>query len=141
MAEISIVEATIEEPQAALSSRAVTSVELVDKYLRRISAYDCRGTALNSIPIINPNVFAEAAASDDRRASRASPRPREGILFTVKDSYKVNGLTVASGSPAFKDLIANEDAFTVELIRAAGGVLIGKNSMPSMAYGGMQRGI
>lgn len=144
MSELNIVEASIDELQAALSSGALTSVELVALYLRRISKYDCRGTSLNSIPIINPRVFEEAAASDDRRASgqqQPTGRPLEGIPYTVKDSYKTVGLTVAAGSPAFRDLVANEDAFTVSAIRSAGGVLLGRTNMPPMAYGGMQRGI
>ncbi|KAH8667052.1 amidase signature domain-containing protein [Xylariales sp. PMI_506] len=141
MAELNLVEASIEDLQSALSSRHLTSVDLVARYLRRISAYDCRSVSLNSIPLLNPDVFAEAEASDDRRASGAINRRLEGIPFTAKDSYKVKGMSVASGSPAFKDLIANDDAFTVDMIRAAGGVLMGKTNMPSMAYGGMQRGI
>ncbi|KAI1851698.1 hypothetical protein JX266_003160 [Neoarthrinium moseri] len=141
MAELSIVEASIEELQAALSSGALTSVELVARYLRRIGSYDCSGPTLNAIPIINPDVFAEAATSDEHRAARKPVRPLEGIPYTVKDSYKTKGMTIASGSPAFKDLVANEDAFTVAAIRAAGGVLIGRTNMPSMAYGGMQRGV
>ncbi|CAH0059084.1 unnamed protein product [Clonostachys solani] len=140
MTTLNLVEAGIYSLQDALSSGSLSSVELVALYLRRISKYDCRNTVLNSIPILNPNVFEEAAASDDRRASGQAGR-LEGIPFTVKDSFKVKGMTVSCGSPAFKNLISNEDAFTVSSIRAAGGVLIGKTNMPSMAYGGMQRGI
>ncbi|CAI6096466.1 unnamed protein product [Clonostachys chloroleuca] len=140
MATLNLVEAGIDSLQDALSSGSISSVELVALYLRRISKYDCRNTLLNSIPILNPHVFEEAAASDDRRASGQAGR-LEGIPFTVKDSFKVKGMTVSCGSPAFKSLISNEDAFTVSSIRAAGGVLIGKTNMPSMAYGGMQRGI
>jgi amidase len=44
----------------------------------------------------------------------------------VKDSYKGKGMTVASGSLAFRDLIANEDEFTVQHLRMAAAVLIGK---------------
>lgn len=141
MAALNLVEASIDELQAALSSGTLTSVELVAQYLRRISRYDCRGLALNSIPILNNRVFDDAAASDDHRASGRPVRRLEGIPYTVKDSYKVKGMTAASGSPAFKDLIATEDAFTVSAIRAEGGVLIGRTNMPPMAYGGMQRGI
>lgn len=140
MATFNLVEAGIDSLQDALASGSLSSVELVALYLRRISKYDCRNTLLNSIPILNPNVFEEAAASDARRASGQAGR-LEGIPFTVKDSFKVKGMTVSCGSPAFKNLISNEDAFTVSSIRAAGGVLIGKTNMPSMAYGGMQRGI
>lgn len=141
MATFSIVEATIDEIQANLLSGALTSVELVALYLRRISSYDCCGLSLNSIPILNNDVFEEAAASDDRRATGHSARPLEGIPYTVKDSYLVKGMTVACGSPAFEHLVGQEDAFTVQAIRAAGGVLLGRTNMPPMAYGGMQRGI
>ncbi|KAH8889050.1 amidase signature enzyme [Thozetella sp. PMI_491] len=141
MASLNIAEASIDELQVALAAGTLTSVELVALYLRRISAYDYRGPSLNSIPVLNTSVFDEAAASDDRRATGAHVSPLEGIPYTVKDSYKVRGMTVACGSPAFEHLIANEDAFTVGAIRAAGGVLIGRTNMPSMAHGGMQRGI
>lgn len=61
--------------------------------------------------------------------------------MTVKDSYKVRGMTLASGSPAFQDLVANQDAFVVEKFRQQGAVLVGKTNMPAVAYGGMQRGV
>lgn len=139
--KMNLVEASIDDLQAAISAGTLTSVELVALYLRRISRYDVCGPTLNSIPILNPAVFEEAAESDDRRAAGQPIRPLEGIPYTVKDSYKVAGMTVAAGSPAFRHLVAHEDAFTVAAIRAAGGVLIGRTNMPAMAYGGMQRGI
>lgn len=140
MTSFSLVEASIDDLQAALSSGVLTSVDLVAQYLRRIALYDCRGVGLNSIPVLNLDVFQEAAKSDDLRAS-GKLRRLEGIPYTVKDSYKVKGMTAACGSPAFKDLIATEDAFTVGAIRDEGGVLIGRTNMPPMAYGGMQRGV
>jgi len=50
-------------------------------------------------------------------------------------------MTVASGSPAFRNLVANEDAFTVRKIREAGAFILGRTNMPPMAAGGMQRGV
>lgn len=141
MTKLIVSEASIDELQGALSSGALTSVDLVAHYLRRISRYDCRGVTLNSIPILNSHVFEEAAVSDDSRASGNPVRLLEGIPFTVKDSYKVKGQTAASGSPAFKDLVASDDAFTVAAIRTEGGVLIGRTNMPPVAHGGMQRGV
>jgi amidase len=55
----------------------------------------------------------------------------------VNDSYGFKGMTLARGSPVFKDLIASEDAFTVATIRGDGGVLIGNTYMPPIAYGEM----
>ncbi|KAL4938879.1 amidase signature domain-containing protein [Aspergillus oleicola] len=141
MAEFSLVEASIEDLSTALLSGHITSVELVARYLHRISTYDCRNVTLNAIPILNISVFDEAAASDDRRATGKVTGPLDGIPYTIKDSFKVKGMTVAAGSPAFKDLMANDDSFVAGTLRQAGAVLIGRTNMPSMACGGMQRGI
>ncbi|KAK7419261.1 hypothetical protein QQX98_003413 [Neonectria punicea] len=138
---LSLVEASISDLRQALDSQALTSVELVSLYLHRIGKYDCRGPSLNSICVLNHNVFEEAQASDDYRASDRPPRPLEGIPFTVKDSFKVNGLTVAAGSPAFANLVASSDAAVVESLREAGAILLGKTNMPPMADGGSQRGL
>ncbi|PSJ58564.1 amidase [Pseudaminobacter soli (ex Li et al. 2025)] len=136
-----IVEATIPQLRRALDAGTVTSVELVAAYFRRIGYYDRHGIALNAVPVLNPTIFEEAAASDRRRRNGKTLGPLDGIPYTAKDSYKVAGLTVASGSPAFEDLIANEDAFTIERLRAGGAVLIGRTNMPPVANGGMQRGV
>jgi amidase len=141
MATINIVESTIADLQAALSSGALTSVELVAHYLRRVSHYDCRGLTLNAVPILNPHVFDEAAASDAYRTSGKPSRKLEGIPFTVKYSFKVKGMTVACASPVFEHLSASDDAFTVDAIRRQGGILLGRTNTPPMACGGMQRGI
>lgn len=135
-----LMEASIDEVLAALAAGEITSVELTARYLARIGAFDRAGARLNAVPILNPEALAEAADSDRRRREGAA-RPLEGVPFTVKDSYMVAGLTVASGSPAFAGLVAQRDAFTVQKIREAGGVLIGKTNMPPMADGGMQRGV
>ncbi|SJM30402.1 amidase [Mesorhizobium delmotii] len=136
-----IVEASIEQLRQALDDGTVTSVELVGACLRRIARYDRHGIALNAVPVLNPKMFEEAAASDRRRRSGATLGPLDGIPYTAKDSYKVAGLSVAAGSPAFEHLAANEDAFTISRLRAGGAVLIGLTNMPPMANGGMQRGV
>lgn len=140
ISSIDITNASISQLQDALSTGATTSVELVARFLHRIGKYDFRGPSLNSICVLNPDVFKEAQNSDDYRASGHPPRSLEGIPFTVKDSFSVKGLTVAAASPAFTDLIASSDAAVVESLRAAGAILIGKTNMPPMADGGSQRG-
>ncbi|TIX26569.1 amidase [Mesorhizobium sp.] len=140
-ASFHLVEATIDQLRRALDDGTVTSVELVGAYLRRIAHFDRHGISLNAVPVLNPDMFEEAAASDRRRCNGAVLGPLDGIPYTAKDSYKVSGLTVAAGSPAFEHLIANEDAFTIARLRAGGAVLIGLTNMPPMANGGMQRGV
>ena len=140
---IEVVEASIAELRAALESGETTSVDLVRAYEARIAAYDAPGTptALNAVVVRNPDTLAEAAASDARRARGESLGPLDGIPYTAKDSYLVRGLTAAAGSPAFADLVAQRDAFTIERLRAAGAICLGLTNMPPMANGGMQRGV
>ncbi|WP_091607281.1 amidase [Arthrobacter koreensis] len=136
-----VVEAGIAELRDALESGKTTSEELVTAYLERIEAYDRSGPRLNSVIVENPGVFEEARASDARRARGETLGPLDGIPYTAKNSFKVRGLTVAAGSPAFADLVAQQDAFTIGRLRDAGAVLIGLTNMPPMANGGMQRGL
>ncbi|GAA4081451.1 amidase [Nocardioides kongjuensis] len=140
---IEVFEASIAELRAALESGETTSVDLVRAYEARIAAYDAPGTptALNAVVVRNPDTLAEAAASDARRARGESLGPLDGIPYTAKDSYLVRGLTAAAGSPAFADLVAQRDAFTIERLRAAGAICLGLTNMPPMANGGMQRGV
>ncbi|OLU23037.1 amidase [Pseudomonas sp. PA15(2017)] len=138
-----VTEVSIAELRAALEAGRTTAVELVKAYLARIVAYDGADTAtrLNAVVVHNPDALKEAEASDARRARGKTLSPLDGIPYTAKDSYLVKGLTAASGSPAFKDLVAQRDAFTVERLRAAGAICLGKTNMPPMANGGMQRGV
>ncbi|KAF5598651.1 amidase [Fusarium pseudocircinatum] len=138
---LSIVEASIASLASALSQGHINSVELTIKHLLRIAKYDRRTTQLNAIPIINQDVFDAAQASDQRRSMGKTLGLLDGIPCTIKDSYKIRGMTVAAGSPAFKDLVANEDAFTVGKLRDAGAVFLGRTNMPPMAAGGMQQGV
>jgi amidase len=166
-----VTEKSIAELRAVLESGHTTAVELVHAYRARIERHDrpasrAGGTSeggapedgvpeggvpegrapdggipLNSVIVDNPWALDEARASDERRAAGAARGPLDGIPFTAKDSFMARGLTVAAGSPAFADLVAQWDAFTIERLRDAGAVLLGLTNMPPMANGGMQRGL
>ncbi|WP_248730520.1 amidase [Pseudomonas sp. MWU13-2517] len=138
-----VTEVSIAQLRAALESGQTTAVELVKAYLARIDAYDGpqTATALNAVVVRNPAALEEAQASDARRARGETLGPLDGIPYTAKDSYLVKGLTAASGSPAFAELTAHRDAFTIERLRAGGAICLGKTNMPPMANGGMQRGV
>lgn len=136
-----VVEKSIQDLREALQSGQTTSANLVTAYLARIKAYDRQGICLNAVPILNPDALADAQASDERRARGQTLGPLDGIPYTAKDSYKAKGLTVAAGSPAFADIVAQDDAFAIAQLRKAGAILLGLTNMPPMANGGMQRGL
>ncbi|GAA2031470.1 amidase [Yaniella flava] len=146
-------EKTIAQLRQALETGETTAVKLLETYKQRIAAFDrpapdrTDGLAadgevpLNSVIVENPHAIEEAQASDRRRAAGKVLGPLDGIPYTAKNSFMVAGLTVAAGSPAFQDLIAQHDAFSIEQLRAAGAILLGLTNMPPMANGGMQRGV
>ncbi|MCJ1396720.1 hypothetical protein MMC18_009612 [Xylographa bjoerkii] len=136
-----IVEASIADLQTALSVGSITSVDLVLKHLHRIAAYDFRGPCLNSIPILNPSVLDEAAASDARRAAGHLRGPLDGIPYTLKDSMKYKGMTCSNGSPALIDVVADEDCFVADRLRNAGAICVGRTNTPPMMASGMHRGV
>ena len=138
---MNIVEASIADLRRALEAGATSSVALVNAYLDRIARFDRNGPFLNAVPVPNPDALIEAQASDARRACGQALGPLDGIPYTAKNSYKVKGLTVAAGSPAFARLVASEDAFAISQLRKAGAILLGLTNMPPMANGGMQRGL
>ncbi|GAA3883041.1 amidase [Leifsonia kafniensis] len=139
--QFNVVEASIADLRGALETGQVTSEQLLAAYLDRIAAYDQGGIRLNALVVMNPNAAADARTSDARRARGETLGPLDGIPYTAKDSYLAKGLPAAAGSPAFVNLVAQRDAFTIERLRAAGAVLIGLTNMPPMANGGMQRGV
>lgn len=141
--EFEVHEAGIAALRSAMRDGVATSEGIVRAYLDRINAYDAlaTSTALNSVVVRNPNALAEARESDERRRRGDVLGPLDGIPYTAKDSYLVAGLTAAAGSPAFAELVAQRDAFTIERLRAAGAICLGLTNMPPMASGGMQRGL
>ena len=138
---MSIFETSIRDLAQHLQAGRLRAVDLVEQCLTRIERLDRAGPCLNAVPVLNPAALDEARASDLRRAEGRALGLLDGIPYTAKNSFKVKGLGVACGSPAFAGLVAQDDAFAIERLRAGGAVLIGLTNMPPMANGGMQRGL
>lgn len=136
-----VCEADVASLRAALDAGETTAVELAARTLARLGAFDQAGPRLNAVPVRSSEVFADASAADARIRAGRPASALDGIPYTAKESYSVRGMTVSAGSPAFEHLVAGEDAFAIERMRAGGAVLIGLTTMPPMANGGMQRGV
>ncbi len=141
MSDVPLVESSARGLREALDAGAATATELAARTLARVGAFDVAGPRLNAVPVLAPDIFEAAAAADARIRAGRPASPLDGIPFTAKESYSARGMTVSAGSPAFEHLVAGEDAFAIERMRAAGAVLIGLTTMPPMANGGMQRGL
>lgn len=130
--------ATIEDIQTAMAEGSLTSVELVNLYLRRIQAYNESSTIspvqpLNSILFFNPDLLEDAAQADRLRKQGIVLGPLHGIPFLVKGSIPVMEMPLTGGVNGWRNLIAKEDAWIVEKLRQAGAVVMGQANMDSWA--------
>ncbi|MFM8613995.1 MAG: amidase family protein, partial [Alphaproteobacteria bacterium] len=81
---------------------------------------------------------ATAAAMDSLRKAGRPPSAYAGIPISVKDLYDEAGITSRSGSVVLKGSApAKLDASTVQRLRRAGFVVIGRTNMVEFAFSGL----
>jgi len=129
-----IEEATIAQVHAAMKAKQLTCHDLVDRYLKRIEAFDRQGPALNAIVQINPDALKEADALDRRFAQSGLTGPLHCVATIVKDNFETVGLQSADGSLSLKGFVSNKDAFLVKRIKADGAIVIAKSNMGEFAF-------
>jgi Asp-tRNA(Asn)/Glu-tRNA(Gln) amidotransferase A subunit family amidase len=129
-----IEEATIAEIHAAMKDGRLTCRSLVERYLRRIDAYDKNGPALNAIVVLNPQARAQADALDARYARSGPAGPLHCIPTIVKDNFETIGLQSAAGSLALEGFVSARDAFQVRKIKEAGAIVLAKSNMAEWAF-------
>ena len=129
-----VVEASIADIHAALRAGRITCRALVERYLRRIDAYDKNGPAVNAIVLVNPRALAEADALDARAAAGAPFAPLHCIPTIVKDNFETAGLQSSNGSLTFEGYVPAKDAFQVARIKAAGAIVLAKSNLAEWAF-------
>ncbi len=117
-----------------LRAGTVTATALIQAYLARIAAVDRNGPTLQTIIMLNPDVAAQAEASDRRRRSGAPPRPLEGIPILIKDNIEtLDPMPTTAGSLALAENVTRRDAPLVARLRAAGALILGKTNLSEWA--------
>ncbi len=130
-----VTEAGILEIQSALEAGELTSVELTQKYLDRINAYDRDGPQLNSLVRVNPGALARAAALDEERRASGPRGPLHGIPIIVKDNYNTTDMPTTGSSVALAGFLPDANATQVDLLLDAGAIVIAKSNLHEYAYG------
>jgi len=113
-------------------NRAVSPVDLVEAALARIEAVQ---------PVLNPFafVFAEEARAAARAAEAAVERgeelgPLHGLPVAFKDFTPTKGHRITRGSHCYADWVADEDPMNLQRFKAAGAIILGKNTTPEFAH-------
>ncbi len=114
------------EMAAAIRTRRVSPVEIVDDILARIERLN---------PELNAfcTVTADQARADARAAEAALIRgdavgPLHGVPVSVKDLIETAGVRTTLGSRVFSDYVPAGDAPVVTRLRRAGAVILGKTN-------------
>jgi aspartyl-tRNA(Asn)/glutamyl-tRNA(Gln) amidotransferase subunit A len=123
---------TAVEQADGVRSGAFSARELTSAVLERIAEVD---PALNAVCTLNDRAMDEAAAADATLASGRPVGPLHGVPFSVKDLIPTAGLRTTLGSTAYRDRIPDQDDVSVERMRAAGGILLGKTNTRELGYG------
>lgn len=127
-------ETSIADIHAAFRAGRVTCRGLVERYLRRIEAYDKNGPAVNAIVMVNPRALAEADALDARFKAGGPVGPLHCIPTIVKDNFETVGMQSSNGSLTFEGYVPAADAFQVARIKAAGAIVLAKSNLAEWAF-------
>ncbi len=130
---MSIIGATTGELLNRLERGELTSVEITNAYLDRITQQDPRVTAF--ITVNAAGALEHAADIDRRRQAKQPVGPLAGIPVAVKDVLCTRGLKTTCGSRMLENFIPPYDAHVVTRLKAADAILIGKTNMDEFAMG------
>ena len=127
----------------------VSATELLRLYrTRKVSPLEAMRAVFARIDAVNPTLNAyvtlarESALAGARKATaalgkkKAALPPLHGIPVSIKDLTMTKGLRTTWGSQIFADHVPTEDAITVERLKRAGAILVGKTNTPEFGAGG-----
>ena len=117
---------------AKLAAKQVSSRELAQQYLDRITALN---PSLNAFITVDADkTLAEAAAADVLiAAGRAGPLT--GVPIAHKDIFCTDGWLTTCGSKMLHNFVAPYDAHVIQRFKAAGMPSLGKTNMDEFAMG------
>ena len=115
-----------------LQSKKISSVELTQTFLTRITQYNPNINAY--IALDEAKSLAQAKAADTRIAA-GNVAPLTGIPIAQKDIFCAKGWQTTCGSKMLANFIAPYDAHVISQFDAAGAVNLGKTNMDEFAMG------
>jgi Asp-tRNA(Asn)/Glu-tRNA(Gln) amidotransferase A subunit family amidase len=121
--------ASAREALAALRSRTLTAVELVEATIARIEA-----STLGAFEMLDAPGAREQAAHADAAIGRSEAGALAGLPIVVKDVIDVAELPTRGGTSHWQRL-PQRDADCVAALRAAGAIVLGKAHTNELAFG------
>jgi amidase len=127
-------ELTITQLQEKMSTGALSSAEITQKYLDRIELINKSGPELRAVIEINPEALEIAKQLDAERKSGKVRGSLHGIPVLIKDNIDTGDqMQTTAGSLALVGSPAPDDAIIIRKLREAGSVLLGKTNLSEWA--------
>ncbi|MDQ0217732.1 amidase [Peribacillus cavernae] len=123
---MNIAKMTALEIRVAITNKEISAVEVMTDTLDRMNALEPK---LNAFVTTTPELAMEAAKVTDKAVMSGKELGLlQGIPISVKDLINVRGVTTTFGSRTRVNNIPEDDAPSVERVRAAGAGIIGKTT-------------
>ncbi len=114
-----------------IRDRQVSSLEVVEAYLAKISLHNSQ---LNAICTLDAeNARSKAIAADLALAKGDNWGRLHGVPITVKDIFETANLRTTAGYIPLKNYIPPQDATIVARLKAEGAIVLGKSNMAELA--------
>lgn len=121
------------EAGAAIASKQLSPVELIDSVLDRIAAVDGRVGAF--VTVTADLARAQATAAADEIAAGRHRGPLHGVSVGVKDLVDTAGVLTTCSSRSMAGNVPSSDGAVVERLAEAGAVMVGKTHTHEFAFG------
>ncbi len=125
-----IVQLSASQIASKIRSKEITSVETVKAFLDQIKL---QNPSINAVVTLNEKAIEEAQIADQELQSGKIRGLLHGVPVLVKDSYKTKGIRTTAGYLPFQDLIPEEDAVAVQLLKQSGAIILGKGNLSTLA--------
>ena len=127
-------ELTVARAMRQMAEGSLTAVELARQSLEAIAR---RNQELNAFVHILPEdeYLAQAEQLDRERRGGALRGPLHGIPISVKDIIAVADMPYTASSRVREGVVADADAASVQLLRKAGAIIMGKTQTHEFALG------
>jgi len=124
------------ELAARIRRGAVSPVEVVDAYLRRIGQ---RNAVINAYVTVIADQAREAARQAERAVSAGAPLgPLHGVPIAIKDLFDFKaGVRTTFGSKPLATYVPDETTTYVARLEQAGAIVLGKTNVPEFGHKGV----
>lgn len=127
-----MINASLKELAAKLASKEISSVELTQLFLDRITRLN---PEINAYITVDPEKSLNQARAADALIAQGKTGPLTGIPIAQKDIFCAKGWKTTCGSKMLSNFTAPYDAHVISQFDAAGAVNLGKTNMDEFAMG------